>query len=452
MVNAMRHKNWSKRLGLSLVPGREFDGEFTSRQERLVIGLAAAQGVTAHFSRAHTEFTTHEAVRPVTMNHEGSFEQADSPARVRAPQEDDQEMLRCFGELARQAVTRWGTVLAGGMALAVRGDVGAGAPLQSAQVRVAPALPDFLLPAVIEAFDVGLETGFARRRKHRDDAEAQAEVNHAAQMIGVGVRTLKAGVVVELGEVGVTVGVPVFGQGGEDIVGGEAGARPALGQLAVQRQAIEHVEQRAVLDDQTFDQIEGVEFGVALSDSGQMPAGRGWRTALTAGGGESSASDQPGQRAGGRGGQVLAEEFPAEGGGSVFAQGRMTFEPGAQSQDALDEFARGAVFGFAVAARPVGEVSAEEALAASALKPFVSGASADVEASGDRTEGGPATESGDDAAAFEEPGAFDMEREDGGAHQAAKPMLRPPRCGSAPARCARLRSAATRRAIPLHPS
>ena len=284
------------------MPRREFDDELARGQERLVIGLAAAQGMTAHFPGAHAQFATHQPVRPVAMNHERFFEQADAPVRVRAPQEDDPVLLRCFREVGRQAVTRRSTVLAGGMALAVRGDVGAGALLQSAQVRMPPALPDFLLPAVIEAFDVGLEAGFAGRRKHRNDAQAQAEVNHAAQTVGVGVRALKAGVVVELGEVGAAKRAPMFGQSGEDIVGGEAGARPALGQLAVQRQGIEHVEQRAVFDDEAFDQIERVEFGTALGDGGQMPA-RGWRwAALASGGGESGASDQPGQGAGrGRG-------------------------------------------------------------------------------------------------------------------------------------------------------
>ena len=413
MVNAMRHKNWSTRLGFSLVPRREFDGELACRQERLVVGLAAAQRVTAHLAGAHAQFTTHQPVRPVALDEQSFFQQANSPVRVRAPQEDDPVLLRYFREVEWQAVTRRSTVLAGGMALTMRGDVGAGAPLQGTQVPMVPAVPDFLLPAMVETFDVGLEAGFAGRRKHRDDAQAQAEMNHAAQTIGVSVRPLKAGVVIELGEVGMAVGTPMFGQGGEDIVGGEAGAWPALGQLAVQRQAIEHVELRAVFDDEAFNQIERVEFGVALGDGGQMPA-RGWRwAALASGGGESGASDQPGQGAGRGRGQVLAQEFPAEGGGSVFAQGRMTFEPGAQSQDAPEEFARGAVFGFAVAAWPVGEVGAEEALTVSALKPFVGGASADAETSGDRAEGCPATERGDDAATFEEPGAFDMETEDG---------------------------------------
>ena len=396
------------------MPGREFDDELARGQERLVIGLAAAQGMTAHFPGAHAQFATHQPVRPVAMNHERFFEQADAPVRVRAPQEDDPVLLRCFREVGRQAVTRRGAVLAGGMALAVRGDVGAGALLQSAQVRMPPALPDFLLPAVIEAFDVGLETGFARRRKHRDDAEAQAEVNHAAQTIGERVRTLKAGVVVKLGEVGAAVGAPVFDQGGEDIVGGEAGTRPALGQLAVQRQGIEHVEHGAIFDDEALDQIEGVEFGATLGDGGQMPAGgRRW-AALASGGGESSASDQTSQRAGRGCGKVLAQEFPVESCGAVFAQGRKTFEPGAQSQDALEELARGAVFGFGVAARPVGEVRAEEALALGAMKPFVSGASADAEACGDRAEGSSPAERRDDLAALDEPCAFDMETESGG--------------------------------------
>ena len=86
----------------------------------------------------------------------------------------------------------------------------------------------------------------------------------------------------------------------------------------------------------------------------------------------------------------------------------MALEPGAQSQNALDELARSAVFGFAVAAGSVGEVSAVEALALSAMKPFVSGAGADAEACGDRAERSAPAESRDDLAALDEQSAFDM--------------------------------------------
>lgn len=298
MVNAMRLKKWSKQFSFSSMPRCDFDGEFARGQERLVIRLAAAQCVTAHLAGTHAQFAADQPVRPVAMNQERFFEQANAPLCVGAPQKDDAVLLRPFREAGRQGVPRRGAVLAGGVALAVRGDVGAGALLQGAQVRMTPALPDFLLPAVIEAFDVGLEARFAGRRKHRNDAQTQAEVNHAPQMVGLGVGALKARVVVELGEVGAAVGVPVFAQGGEDVVGGEAGTRPALGQMAVQRQGIEHVEQRSVFDDETLDQIESVEFGATLGHGGQMPAGRGRWAALASGVGESGASDQPGQGAG----------------------------------------------------------------------------------------------------------------------------------------------------------
>ena len=425
MVNAMRLKNWSMRLGFTLVPRRDFDGELARGQERLVIGLAAAQRVTAHLAGAHAQFAAHQPVRPVALDQEGFSKQANPSLCVRTPQEDDEVLLRRFREAERAAVTGRGAVLSGGMALAVRGDVGAGALLQGPQVRMSPALPDFLLPAVIEAFDVGLEAGFAGRGKHRDDPQTQTEVNHAAQTVGLGVRTLKAGVVVELGEIGATVGAPVFAQGGENVVGGEAGARPALGQMAVQRQGIEHVEQRPVFDDQAFDQIERVEFGATVGHGGQMPARRGRWAALASGAGESGASDQPGQGAGRGRVKVSAQEFPAEGGGSVFAQRRMAFEPGAQSQDALEEWARGAVFGFAIAARTVGEVGAVEAMALSALKPFVSGAGADAKACADRTEGSSAAESRNDLAALDEPSAFDMETE-GGGRRTGRQAVAPP--------------------------
>lgn len=396
------------------MPRGELDGQFAGGQERLVIGLTAAQGVTAHHARAHTQLAAHQPVGPVALDEDRFFEQANAALRVGAAQEEDERLLRRLGHDARPGVARRGHVLLGGMALAVRGNVGARTLLQGAQMRMAPADPDLLLPEVVEAFDVGLEAGFAGRGKDRDDAQAQAEVNHPAQSVGMGVRTLKAGVVVELGEVGATVGVPVFGQRGQDIVGGEARARPALGQPAVQRQGIEHIEERTIFDDQAFHQIKGVEFGAAVGEGGQIPAGGGRRAALASGAGETGASDEAGQGAGRGGGQVLAEEFAPQGRRSVFAEGRMTLEPEAQSQDAAQEWARGSVSGPGVAARAIGEVRAEQTLAFGAMKPFVSGAGADPEASGDRAKGSAASERRNDAAAFDEPGAFDMETETGG--------------------------------------
>ena len=202
MVNAMRRKKWSKRFGYLLMPGGDLDGEFARGQKGLVIGLTAAQRITTHHAGAHAQFATDQPVRPVAVHEERGFEQAYPSVRVGAAQEDDLVLLRCFREAGRQAVARRGAVLTGGMTLAVGGNVGTGTPLQGGQVRMAPAVPDFLLPAVIETFDVGLEAGFARRRKDGNDPEAEAEMHHAAQTVGEGVRALKAGVVVELAKSG----------------------------------------------------------------------------------------------------------------------------------------------------------------------------------------------------------------------------------------------------------
>ena len=425
MVNAMRVKNWSKRFGFPVMPRGELDGKFAGGQERLLVGLAAAQGVTAHHARGHAQFAAHQAVRPVALDEDCFSEQGNASLCVGAPQEDDERLLRRVWDAARRGVARRCSVLLGGMALSVRGDVGAGTLLQGAQMRMPPADPDLLLPEVVEAFDVGLEAGFARRRKDRDDAQTQTEVNHPAQMVGMGVRPLEAGVVVELGEVWVSVSAPVFGEGGEDIVGGEAGAGPALGQPAVQRQGIEHIQERTVFNDQAFHEIEGVEFGAAVGDGGQIPAGGGRRAALATGAGKAGAGDEAGQRAGRGGGQVPGEEFAAQCCGSVFAEGRMTFELEAQRQDAAEELAGGAVFGSGVTARAVGKVRAEKALAFGAMKPFVSGAGADAEAGGDCAEGGTAPERRNDAAAFDEQGSFDMETESG-AGRSGRQAIAPP--------------------------
>ena len=425
MVNAKRHKKWSKRNGFSAMPRRDFDAEAARGQERLVLGLAAAQRETADLPGVHAQFAAHQPVRPEAIDADRFFQQANASLGVGAPQKDDAGLLRRGRDGRRERVARRGAVLAGGVALAVRGDIGAGTALQGAQVRMPPTLPDFLLPTVVEAFNVSLETGFARRRKDGDDAQTEAQMHDAAQAVGLGVRALKTGVVVKLGEGRQTVILPVCAQGGEHVVGGEAGARPALGQRAVQRQGIEDVQQRSVFEDQPLDQIEGIQFGAALRHGGQMPACRRWGSALATGGSESGASHEASQGAESGGPKVLAEEFSTERRRAVFAQGRVTLEPGAQSQDAPDEWARRAVLGAAVAARSVGKVGTVKALALGAVKPFVSGARADAKAPGDRAEGSATPERRNDLAAFEEPRAFDMEPESEGKGKDRQALARP---------------------------
>lgn len=321
MVNAMRGKIWSLRFGFALMPRGDFDGQFAGGRERLVIGLAAAQGITAHHARAHAQLAAHQAVGPVALDEDGFPEQAKASPPVGAAQKDDACLLGRPRDGSRPGVARWGGLSVGRMPLPVRGDLGTGTLLQGAQMGVPPAVPDLALPEVVEVFDVGLKAGFARRGEDRDDAQTQAKMHHPAQAAGLGVRSLKAGVVVELGEVGTIVGAPVSGHGGEDGVGRAIGARPALGQPAVQRQGIEDIAQRTVFEDQAFHEIEGVEFGTVVGHGGQIPAGRGWRAALTTRAGEAGARDKAGQGAGRGGGQASAQEFPSQRCGPVFAEG-----------------------------------------------------------------------------------------------------------------------------------
>jgi hypothetical protein len=84
------------------------------------------------------------------------------------------------------------------MSLAGSSDVAVGAFLESAQGRMLEASPHFGLPTAIEAFDGGLEAGFARRDENGNHLQAEAKADDATQGIGIKVGTLKARVIVEL--------------------------------------------------------------------------------------------------------------------------------------------------------------------------------------------------------------------------------------------------------------
>ena len=97
MVNAVRTKKWSKRFGFPAMPGRDFNGEFARGQERLLVRLAAAQGVAAHAARAHAQFAAHQTVRPMAVDQKSFFEQADASLRVELLDDAEQPLAGYSG-------------------------------------------------------------------------------------------------------------------------------------------------------------------------------------------------------------------------------------------------------------------------------------------------------------------------------------------------------------------
>jgi hypothetical protein len=89
----------------------------------------------------------------------------------------------------------------------------------------------------------------------------------------MGVRPLEDRVVVELGVARQTELPPVLDQALDDELGGDALiAGPRGHQAAVQRDPVEHLDLRAIADDQSLDDVEAVEFPAPAGHLRQVPA------------------------------------------------------------------------------------------------------------------------------------------------------------------------------------
>jgi hypothetical protein len=199
---------------------------------------------------------------------------------------------------------------------------------------VLEACPDFGLPASVESFDSCLEAHLARGREDGGQSQAEAKASHSADRVGELMSSLEAGVVVELSVAGESEAAPVLDERLDRHFGRYLADGPGDGQAAMQGNAVEHLDARAVLDFQAFDAVEGVEFGLALSYLGEMPtARRGWTTyALTPI--ESPVALQyptNGPNAG-RMGDSPSEQFAADRIGTVFSQVAGLFEFSTKAQ------------------------------------------------------------------------------------------------------------------------
>ena len=145
-------------------------------EQRLVPRIAATQSITAQQVGAHIKVATDQPVRPSWRDGDRRAEQIDATTGIGASQEDD--------AIGRLRASHAGHRLADPQP-PVRGEEGVIARPQLAEMAMAEALPELLLPEAIEAFDGGLETGFARRSEHRHDALRQAEAHETTQPHGL---------------------------------------------------------------------------------------------------------------------------------------------------------------------------------------------------------------------------------------------------------------------------
>lgn len=169
---------------------------------------------------------------------------------------------------------------AGAAACDERGHIACAVSREGAHRLEVDPPPDLRLKEAVEVLDRVLQAEFPGWHEDRRDAQLEAQQADPAERIPVLMRSLKAGVVVELGKAGSPVVPPVRDDSREHRGGSGPFQRPCGGEAAVQRDPGEHVEQWAIGQFEIFDHVEEIELGLPSRHHGQMPPGWGRRPPL----------------------------------------------------------------------------------------------------------------------------------------------------------------------------
>jgi hypothetical protein len=275
------------------------------------------------------------------------------------------------------------------------------------------ATPNLGLPESIEAFDVGLEADFPRRGEDGNNAQTQAQADDLADDVWAVMRSLEAGVIVELGEGGQAVFLPKGAQALEGKSGGEAWGDPSGHLRAQEAFGGVGVNEAETFDGQILNAIEGVDLGALESDGGQMPA-RGGRWAADAGFGVEPTAAQQNARDGAHRRQRRIGEAKAEGlaDGNWADEAKIAVQGQRSAQLADGQFEMGRSlkslgFGSTTA---VGEVGVEGGGTGGAREPVLNGAQGDAEGFGDGALGAALSAEFEDELPGSERDFFSLER------------------------------------------
>lgn len=258
--------------------GRELVRELS--EEWLEGRFATPEGVEAEGFGVQIDFAANEAVSPERVNGEEMAKQPDPTVVVGAPKENDSASRRSLEILlpgVRERSSRGSGQETFGSASSCSGDELGGLILERFEGVVVEASPDFGLPATVVAFDGGLEAGFAWRSEDRSHLERKANSGDATQIVGVMVRALEAGVVIELSVTGQTELAPVFEQSGHRDPGRDGGSGPGTCQATVKGDSVEDLHVDSAFNDKAFDDVEAIGLDPPGGHFRQVPAaGRGW--------------------------------------------------------------------------------------------------------------------------------------------------------------------------------
>jgi len=373
-------------------------------QQRLAVGLGTAKAEAMNGLRAEVDLAANEAMRPSRIDVEAVGQKADAACVIGAADEDDLGV-----SASRQVIWRpreaWGCDLLTRLGFEVMGgDEAVGAVAQLGAAGVVKAIPDLGLPQVVEGLDLVLEAMLAGWGEDGGDAQGQAEEGDGTEPIGMVMRAVEAEVVVELSVGGQAVCAPVGQQRILSELGGDGGGEETAAQAAVQGDAVEDLDLADVLDDESLDDIEGVQLDAGRSDRGEIPTRRRWGSAEATGAADQAVALEDvgdggaaGQRLAGRG---LGPQGAEDGHRTEFAQGVAMAESVPQGQNAVDHPAGQGRGSAPRAAGLVLKLDARQALAAGVPHPVLDVREREPELAGDLAQRHPAPGQADQFAAM----------------------------------------------------
>lgn len=375
-----------------------------SDKQRLMVGLGTAKAEAMNGLRAEVDFATNEAMVPSSVDEEAAGEKADSAFVIGAADEDDLGVSASRQAIWRPREARWCSLLPFLGFDVMGGDEAVRTVAQLGAAGVVKAIPDLNLPQVVEGLDLVLDAMLARWGEDGGDAQGQAEEGDGTETIRMVMGAVEAEVVVELSVGGQAVGSPVGQQRILSELGRDGGGEESAAKAAVQGDAVEDLDLADVLDDESLDDIEGVQLDAGRSEFGEMPTRRRWGSAEATGTADQAVSLEDvgdggaaGQRLAGRG---LGTQGAEDGDRTVFAQGVAMAESVPQGQNAVNHLAGQGRGSATRAARLVLKLDAVQTLAEGVMDPVLDVRESEPELAGDLAQGHPAPSQADQFASM----------------------------------------------------
>ena len=245
--------------------------------ELLLVRMPASEAIKTNLVIGKIDFSSDETMGPKRIKEISSPLHFDLATVVGTTQIDDSAFegtlvirFPVFGELSscRTSIDAWCRALSCCESKAI------GASLDGIMVLVHEALPDFLLPAAVEALYDGLESCLIGWREDGDDLELQAEADDTPKGVRKLTCSAKNSVVVELGILGEPMSAPMGNQrlGGD--LGGPGGSDPTGTEACLETDGGHDVHVSAATQVKVFNEVEAIDVGPLGSDAREVPAFR----------------------------------------------------------------------------------------------------------------------------------------------------------------------------------